>query len=66
METTLEPGEYVLVDKLTPTMEPLPARRHRGPPPARRLGGRDGTPFIKRVIGLPGDKVSITMTAAST
>ena len=43
METTLEPGQYVLVDKLTPRLEPLPARRHRGAAPARRLGGRATT-----------------------
>ncbi len=59
METTLEPGQYVLVDKLTPHWSAF----QRGDivvlhPPS---GWEDGsnTPFIKRVVGLPGDQVSI-------
>ena len=58
METTLLPDQYVLVDKLTPRFNDY----GRGdvivfePPPAYR---GDGTPFIKRVIGLPGDVVDI-------
>jgi signal peptidase I len=59
MEQTLEPGQYVLVDKLTPHWAPY----ERGDivvlhPPAGWEDG-DDTPFIKRVIGLPGDTVSI-------
>ena len=59
METTLEPGQYVLVDKLTPHWSAY----QRGDivvlrPPAGWEDGSD-TPFIKRVIGLPGDQVSI-------
>jgi signal peptidase I len=59
MEQTLEPGQYVLVDKLTPHWAPY----QRGDivvlhPPAGWEDG-DDTPFIKRVIGLPGDTVAI-------
>jgi signal peptidase I len=58
MERTLEPGQYVLVDKLTPRWDSY----SRGdvvvfnPPPAWT---NDPTPFIKRVIGLPGDTVAV-------
>ena len=59
MEHTLEPDQFVLVDKLTPHWSAY----QRGDivvlhPPA---GWEDanGTPFIKRVIGLPGDTVRI-------
>jgi signal peptidase I len=58
MEHTLEPEQYVLVDKLTPRFDTY----KRGDivvftPPAE--WGEDGTPFIKRVIGLGGDTVDI-------
>jgi signal peptidase I len=58
MERTLEPGQYVLVDKLTPRWDPY----NRGdvvvfnPPPTWTS---DPTPFIKRVIGEPGDVVEV-------
>ncbi len=58
MERTLEPFQYVLVDKLTPRWDAY----SRGdivvfnPPPS---AGEGDTPFIKRVIGDPGDTVEI-------
>jgi len=58
METTLEPDQFVLVDKLTPRFDAF----KRGdivvfaPPES---WARAGTPFIKRVIGLGGDTVEI-------
>lgn len=58
MERTLEPGHYVLVDKLTPRFDSY----HLGdivvfdPPESWSEGG---TPFIKRVIGRAGDRVEI-------
>jgi signal peptidase I len=58
MERTLEPEQYVLVDKLTPRFDSY----KRGDivvfnPP--KDWGENGTPFIKRVIGEPGDTVEI-------
>ena len=58
MERTLEPEQYVLVDKLTPRFDEY----KRGDivvfkPP--QDWGNDETPFIKRVIGEPGDTVEI-------
>jgi signal peptidase I len=60
MERTLEPNEYVLVDKLTPRWDDY----KRGdivvfePPEGWSLDG-DRTPFIKRVIGESGDVVEL-------
>ena len=59
MEHTLEPDQYVLVDKLTPRVDPY----SRGDiivftPPADWVQD-DGTPFIKRVIGLGGDTIEV-------
>ena len=60
MENTLEPGQYVLVDKLTPRWSAY----ERGDivvfqPPASWSAETNGVPLIKRVIGLPGDRVEV-------
>jgi signal peptidase I len=58
MQHTLEPGDYVLVDKLTPHWHSY----SRGdvvvfdPPPSWTT---KPTPYIKRVIGLGGDTVEV-------
>jgi signal peptidase I len=59
MLTTLRPDQHLLIDKLTPRFDDY----SRGdiivfhPPEAWTDG--DGTPFIKRVIGVAGDHVEI-------
>jgi signal peptidase I len=60
MERTLEPEQYVLVDKLTPRFDEY----KRGDivvftPPSDWIQD-NGTPFIKRVIGVGGDTVKLT------
>ena len=59
MQTTLEPDQYVLIDKLSPHWSTY----SRGdivvfnPPPG--WTGQKDVPLIKRVIGLPGDHVEL-------
>ena len=58
MQRTLEEGQYLLVDKLTPRFDTY----SRGDivvftPPDD--AGSSATPFIKRVIGISGDRVEI-------
>jgi signal peptidase I len=60
MENTLEPGQYVLVDKVSPNFSDY----KRGdvivfePPAGYQENGQD-IPFIKRVIGVGGDLVEV-------
>jgi signal peptidase I len=60
MMDTLMPDQFVLVDKLSPNFDSF----HRGdivvftPPEGWDQSGK-GTPFIKRVIGLPGETIEI-------
>jgi signal peptidase I len=58
MVPTVNPGEYVLIDKISPRFSDY----QRGDivvfqPPAGF--GQGGVPYIKRVIGLPGDTVTL-------
>ncbi len=60
MEHTVEPGEYILVDKISPRVNDY----RRGdivvfnPPPQYSEG--EGKPFIKRIIGIGGDTVALS------
>ena len=58
METTLEEGQYVLVDKLTPRWQPyaLGDIIVFQPPPTWTDAH---IPYIKRVIGVAGDKIEL-------
>jgi signal peptidase I len=59
METTLEPDQYVLVDKLTPRFDTYKRGDIVVFAPPESWAQPDGTPYIKRVIGVGGDKVEI-------
>lgn len=60
MTPTILNGDYVLIDKLTPRFDEY----GYGDvvvfdPPASSRVGDDDIPFIKRIIGLPGDTVTL-------
>lgn len=73
MDPTLRPGDYVLVDKTAygwsrhalPLSPPLFAGRLGARMPARgdvlvfKLPADDRTDYVKRVIGLPGDRIGM-------
>ncbi len=59
MEHTLEPDQYVLVDKLSPRFDTYKRGDIVVFTPPDEWVQPDGTPFIKRVIGLSGDTVEI-------
>jgi signal peptidase I len=77
MQRTLDQGQYLLVDKLTPRFDPYsrgdivvftPPNEQVDDPgetPDRETGpeqvfaARSATPFIKRVIGLPGERIEL-------
>jgi signal peptidase I len=59
METTLLPDQYVLVDKLTPRWSPYARGDIVVFEPPETWSSIGGVPFIKRVIGLPGDTVEL-------
>jgi signal peptidase I len=59
MEMTLEPDQYVLVDKLTPRFDTYKRGDIVVFTPPEVWAQSDGTPYIKRVIGVGGDTVEI-------
>jgi signal peptidase I len=59
MERTLEPEQYVLVDKVTPKVDTYARGDVVVFTPPTSWAQENGTPFIKRVIGEGGDTVRI-------
>jgi signal peptidase I len=59
MEHTLEPDQYILVDKLTPRFDTFKTGDIVVFNPPEQFSSPDGVPYIKRVIGVGGDTVEI-------
>jgi signal peptidase I len=59
METTLLPDQYVLVDKLSPRWAAYGYGDIVVFDPPESWSAGSGVPFIKRIIGLPGERVLI-------
>ncbi len=59
MEHTLEPDQYVLVDKLTPHFDPYKRGDIVVFNPPQNWVQQGGQPYIKRVIGLGGDTIEL-------
>ncbi len=59
MRRTLEPGDYVLVDRLTPRWDAYDRGDVVVFVPPDTWGARDDTPYIKRVVAVAGDEVEI-------
>jgi signal peptidase I len=59
METTLLPDQYVLVDKLTPRWSPYARGDIVVFDPPSTFSAGNGVPFIKRIVGLPHDRVEL-------
>lgn len=59
MQDTVEEGQYILVDKLTPQFDGY----HRGDiivfTPPTNAEVQVGKPYIKRIIGIAGDRISL-------
>jgi signal peptidase I len=59
MEHTLLSEQYVLIDKLTPRWAPYARGDIVVLDPPGRAAVEGGAPYIKRVIGLPGDQIEL-------